>query len=78
MNGYEPPTYIEVVWDEVQAGRTELLENDFWVRERTCENTAVEPDCFECSECLEAYESVDFIVHGIRYCPSCGARVVEE
>ena len=49
--------------------------------ERTCTNVDTDDDCyFECSQCgsaaLVEYKSSGYGVP--RYCPNCGAKVVEE
>lgn len=56
-----------------------------YVPERTCENVKGD-DClsFECSECHEGFSTdptasaCGWDTRGFRYCPSCGARVVEQ
>ena len=49
-----------------------------YVKERTCQNTEYLDGCFACSACGKELEDPRQEPNFVKWCPFCGARVVEE
>lgn len=65
-------TRVRSVHEEAAIEAWQLIKE---YKERTCSNTSGEKRKFICSECHDVWSkpSVDLF----KYCPSCGAKVVE-
>lgn len=81
-----PFTYSEPP-ERLVLERTDYSDSVVYIPERTCRNVSDPPEGFLCSECgwgdfaepshLLTGSCYAGLAKGPRYCPSCGARVVE-
>lgn len=77
----EKVTFLEVGWYGAWKYHGEVLPEYDYVLERTCHDTSRDDARFVCSECGCDIEVEFGATNGapspLRYCPTCGARVVE-
>lgn len=67
---------VNTVPDSGDFERVEI-DGQWYVPERTCENTTLYKEyAFDCSECGSGLSFRG--CEPFNYCPSCGARVIEE